>query len=184
MEKIDKSHSKKTLCEIIEIFDLKIADYINMNKKELSKSILYELSKIDKIKEDNDYYFIKDKSELMEYLIQPDPSKSLTVKEKDEVMNLAKFIIIYCNNDFFLSTSPFLDHDDMIKKAKYISAYGDIPSVRKAIDKLNRDPKVKESIELFMTTKCKKKIERKKRLIQKQKNILTIKRGNFVVRFD
>ena len=62
----------------------------------------------------------------MEYLIQPDPSKSLTVKEKDEVMNLAKFIIIYCNNDFFLSTSPFLDHDDMMKKAKYKSAYGDI----------------------------------------------------------
>ena len=124
MEKIDKSHSKKTLCEIIEIFDLKIANYINMNKKELSKSILYELSKIDKIKEDKDYYFIKDKGELMEYLVQPDPSKSLTVKEKDEVMNLAKFIIIYCNNNYYLSTSPFLDHDDMIKKAKDISAYG------------------------------------------------------------
>ena len=99
-------------------------------------------------------------------------------------MNLAKFIIIYCNNDFYLSTSPFLDHDDMMKKAKFISAYGDIPSVRKAIDKLNKDPKVKEPLEIFMTTKCKKKIERKKRLIQKQKNILTIKRGNFVVRFD
>lgn len=184
MEKIDKSHSKKTLCEIIEIFDLTVCDHQNMNKKELSKSILYELSKIDKIKEDNDYYFIKDKAELMEYLIQPDPSKSLTVKEKDEVMNLAKFIIIYCNNDFFLSTSPFLDHDDMMKKAKYISAYGDIPSVRKAIDKLNQDPKVKKPLNVFMTTKCKKKIERKKRLIQKQKNILTIKRGTFVVTFD
>ena len=35
----------------------------------------------------------------------------------------------------------------MIKKAKYISAYGDIPSVRKAIYKLNKDPKVKETIE-------------------------------------
>ena len=77
MEKIDKSHSKKTLCEIIEIFNLKIADYKNMNKKELSKTILYELSKIEKIKEDNEYYFIQDKSELMEYLTQPDPSKSL-----------------------------------------------------------------------------------------------------------
>ena len=184
MEKIDKSHSKKTLCEIIEIFDLKIANYINMNKKELSKSILYELSKIDKIKEDKDYYFIKDKSELMNYLTQPDPSKSLTVKEKDEVMNLAKFIIIYCNNNYYLSTSPFLDHDDIIKKAKYISAYGDIPSVRKAIDKLNKDPKLQEPIELFMTTKCKKKIERKKRLVQKQKNILTINRGKFIVTFD
>ena len=184
MEKIDKSHSKKTLCEIIEIFDLKIANYINMNKKQLSKCILYELSKIGKIKPDEDYYFIKDKEELMEYLIQPDPSKSLTVKEKDEVMNLAKFIIIYCNNDYYLSTSPFLDHDDMIKKANYISAYGDIPSVRKAIDKLNKDPKVKEPLKLFMTTKCKKKLERKKRLIQKQQNILTINRGKFLVTFD
>ena len=184
MEKIDKSHSKKTLCEIIEIFDLTVCDHKNMNKKELSKAILYELSKIEKIKEDDNFYFIKDKAELMEYLIQPDPSKSLTVKEKDEVMNLAKFIIIYCNNDFYLSTSPFLDHDDMIKKAKYISAYGDIPSVRKAIYKLNKDPKVKETIEIFMTTKCKKKIERKKRLVQKQRNILTIKRGKFIVTFD
>lgn len=184
MEKIDKSHSKKTLCEIIEIFELQISNHLNMNKKELSKSILYELSKIEQIKEDNDYYFIKHKSELMKYLTQPDPSKTLTVKEKEEVMNLAKFLIIYCNNNFYLSTSPFLDHDDMIKKAKYISAYGDIPSVRKAIFRLNEDPKIKQPIEIFMTTKCKKKLERKKRLIQKQKNILTIKHGKFIISFN
>ena len=40
MEHIHQSHSKKELCEIIEIFDFKISNYKNMNKKELCKKKL------------------------------------------------------------------------------------------------------------------------------------------------
>jgi hypothetical protein len=98
MDKIHSSHSKKELQEVVEIFDLNIANYKNMNKKDISYSLMYELSKIDDIKEDNDYFFIKNKEELMEYLINPDSSKTLTIKEKNEVMEISKYIMIYVKN--------------------------------------------------------------------------------------
>ena len=182
-DSIHSTHSKKELCEIIEIFELQISNYRNMNKKELSKYILYELSKVKDIMEDNEFYFIKDKAELIDYLVNPDSSKSLTVKEKAKVMELAKYIIMYVKNDYFLSQSPFLDWDDMYEKAIFIADYGDIPSVRKAIDGFNTDPKLinKEKIEYIMSSKVKKKLERKKRLVQKQKVSLSVKKGPFII---
>ncbi len=187
MEKIHSSHSKKELQEIIEVFELNIANYKNMNKKDISYSLMYELTKIDNIPEDNDFFFIKNKTELIQYLVNPDSSKTLTIKEKNEVMEIAKYIIMYCKNDYYLSHSPFLDWDDMFDKVKYIADYGDIPSVRKAVDGFNEDPKMismGKCIGVQMSSRCRKKLERKKRMIQKQKNSLKIARGKFIVEFN
>ena len=183
MEKIHSSHSKKELQEIIEIFDLNVVNYTNMNKKDICNSLIYELSKIDDIKKDDDYFFIKNKTELIEYLINPDSSKSLTIKEKNNVMELAKYIMMYVKNGYYLSQSPFLDWDNMYERVIYISEYGDIPSVRKAVDGFNTDARMidRDKIQVLMSSRCKKKIERKKRLIQKEKIALVFKRGKYVV---
>jgi hypothetical protein len=182
--KIHPSHSKKELCEIVEIFELNVCEYKKINKRDLSKMILYQLSIIDEVKEDNDYYFVKNKKELIEYLTNPDCSKTLTVKEKEKVMELAKYIIMYCKNGFYLSYSPFLDTDDMYSKARHIAQYGDIPSVRRAIDLLNTDPKLNDKIEVLMSSRCKKQLERKKRLKQKFMGGLQVKKGPIKVYFD
>ena len=152
MEKIHSSHSKKELQEIIEVFDLNVVNYTNMN-------------------------------ELIEYLINPDSSKSLTIKEKNNVMELAKYIMMYVKNGYYLSQSPFLDWDNMYERVIYISEYGDIPSVRKAVDGFNTDARMidRDKIQVLMSSRCKKKIERKKRLIQKEKIALVFKRGKYVV---
>ena len=184
MDKIHTSHSKSELCEICEIFDINVPEYKKLNKTNLAKLLLYQLSIIQEIKEDDDFYFVKNKKELMDYLINPDSSKTLTVKEKGEVMELAKYVIMYCKNGFYLTHSPFLDYDDMIKKANHIANYGDIPSVRKAIEGLNGDAKLKKKIDIIMSSRCKKKMERKKRLNQKYYGGLIVKEGNFVVSFD
>tara|TARA_R110001606_G_scaffold95055_1_gene210564 strand:+ start:115 stop:669 length:555 start_codon:yes stop_codon:yes gene_type:complete len=184
MEKIHTSHSKSELCEICEIFNINIADHKKINKTNLAKQLLYQLSIIDEIKEDNDYYFVKNKKELMDYLVNPDSSKTLTVKQKEEVMELAKYIIMYCKNGFYLSHSPFLDYDDMIEKANHIAGYGDIPSVRKAIEGLNGDTKLTKKIEILMSSRCKKKMERKKRLNSKYYGGLIVNKGKFIVSFN
>ena len=184
MDTIHTSHSKKELMEIIEVFDIKVVDYKNLNKKQLSKQILYQLSIVDGIKEDNDFFFISNKKELVEYLINPDSSKILSVKEKDAVMELAKYIIMYCKNGYYLSHSPFIDFDEMIVKANHIANYGDIPSVRKAIEGLNEDIKLKNKIKVIMSSRMKKKIERKKRVKQKYKGGLEVKEGLTWVYFD
>lgn len=182
MEKIHCSHSKKELQEIIEVFELNIADYKNMNKKDICHSLMYELSKIDEVVEDDEFFFIKNKSELMEYLIHPDSSKSLTIKEKAEVMEIAKYVMMYCKNSYYLSYSPFLNWEDMYDKVKHISQFCDIPSCRKAIEGFNKDPRMldmNDKIEMIMSSRCRKKIERKKRMIQKQKVSLKVRRGTF-----
>lgn len=184
MDKIHTSHSKSELCEICEIFVINIVDIKKLNKTAISKQLLYQLSIIQEIKEDNDYYFIKNKKELIEYLINPDSSKTLTVREKEEVMELSKYIIIYCSNGFYLSHSPFLDFDDLVKKAKYIAGYGDIPSVRKAIEGLNQDPKLKKKIDIIMSERMKKKMERKQRMNSKYYGGLIIKTGKFKLDFS
>ena len=175
MSKIHTSHSKSELCEICEIFGINIADIKKINKTAISKHLLYQLSIVQEIKEDNDYYFIKNKKELMDYLINPDSSKTLTVREKGEVMELAKYIIMYCKNGFYLTHSPFLDYDDMIKN---------IPSVKKAIEGLNLDTKLKKKIDIIMSARMRKKMERKKRLNSKYYGGLIVKTGNFVVDFS
>ena len=184
MDKIHSSHSKSELCEICEIFGINIADIKKINKTAISKHLLYQLSIIQEIKEDNDYYFIKNKKELMDYLINPDSSKTLTVKQKAEKMELAKYIIMYCQNGFYLSHSPFLDFDDMVKQAQDIAQYGDIPSVRKAIEGLNGDTKLKNKIDIIMSARMRKKMERKKRLNSKYYGGLIVKEGNFIVDFS
>ena len=184
MDIIHTSHSKKELTEIIEVFDIKVVDYKNINKKQLSKQILYQLSIVDEIKQDNDFFFISNKKELVDYLVNPDSSKVLSVKEKDSVMELAKYIIMYCKNGYYLSYSPFIDYDEMIVKAKHIANYGDIPSVRKAIDLLNEDIKLKIKIDIIMSSRMKKKIERKKRVKQKYQGGLQVKTGLIWINFD
>ena len=91
---------------------------------------------------------------------------------------------MYCKNGYYLSHSPFLDFDDMIVSAKRIADYGDIPSVRKAISALNKDNKLIIKIDVLMSSRCKKKLERKKRIKQKFQGGLEIKRGSFVISFD
>ena len=130
MEKIHTSHSKSELCEICEIFNINIADHKKINKTNLAKQLLYQLSIIDEIKEDNDYYFVKNKKELMD------------------------------------------------------AGYGDIPSVRKAIEGLNGDTKLTKKIEILMSSRCKKKMERKKRLNSKYYGGLIVNKGKFIVSFN
>ena len=47
-----------------------------------------------KIKEN--YFKIETKDQLIVYLEKQNPKKLLTTKEKNDVMNIAKFIINYC----------------------------------------------------------------------------------------
>ena len=88
--KIHVSHSRKELVEICEVFDLDIPKYKELLKKDLCVAILYKLSTIDNIISDNEFYYIENKKELIEYLTIPNQSKNLTIKEKDKIMLILK----------------------------------------------------------------------------------------------
>jgi len=157
--KIHSSHSKKELYEVIEVFNLIIADYRDKMKNELCKDILYELSKIDDIKSDNDIFYIESKKELLDYLRNPNQSKVLTIKQKNDVMIIAKRIISYCKNGFFLS-SHYMDWDELHKDALFISRYCDIPSCRRAINLFNNDYKLDKKITPIISPKVKRTLQK------------------------
>ena len=138
----------------------------------------------DSFKEEEEYFFVKDKNELVEYLSKPNQSKILTIKEKDQVMLTAKRIISYCKNSFYLTPYNYETFEDLLKEAKYISKFGDIPSCRRAINMLNQDPKLDFKIEIVLSKRVKKELEKKEQLKLNSIPRAIIKKGNFVVYFD
>tara|TARA_R110000737_G_scaffold235681_2_gene248311 strand:+ start:490 stop:1038 length:549 start_codon:yes stop_codon:yes gene_type:complete len=131
---INKSHSKSDLVRIIETFNLGDSEYLYLdyNKIEIQEFLIGELSKLSEIDFDNDLYF-DDLNELINFLKKPNMSK-IPIKTKNEILQIAK------NINYYYKTNNLRDIenlDDLFRKGKYISDYGDIPSVRRAIKLIN-----------------------------------------------
>ena len=71
----------------------------------------------------------------------------------------------------------------MFIRMPHIAKFPEIPSVRKAIDLVNNDPKIRDKIEMIIPRRIKKQLEKRKAV--NQTNIpLYIKKGEFIVSFD
>jgi hypothetical protein len=144
---IHKTHSKSDLIKVIETFDLFDDDfkYKDLEKQNLQYFLIDSINKMKEIDLDNKL-FIDDIDELKEYLINPNPTK-IPIKDKQFILKTAKNINYY----FKTNELRFKDVDEMIQIGREISVYGDCPSVRKAIDKLNNH--YNSQIELKITPK-------------------------------
>jgi len=181
--KIHQSHSRKELFDIISVFELPIVNRNEYNKAQIQMKIIDCLNYFDNINPDMNYFFCETKEDLMGYLENPNPNKNLTIKEKDDVMSRSKKIIGYCRNNYFLMPSSYMSFDEVYNDACHIAKYGAIPSVRKAIEGLNKDPKLAYPIELKIPKRVENQIKKKKKL--KESAIpLYIKRGKFTIHFD
>ena len=169
--------------DIISVFELPIKNRNEYNKSQLQMKIIDCLNYFDSINPDMDYFFCETKEDLISYLENPNPDKNLTIKEKDDVMSRSKKIIGYCRNNYYLMPSSYMSFDEVYNDAVHIAKYGGIPSVRKAIELLNSDPKLAYPIELKIPKRVENQIKKKKKI--KQADIpLYIKRGKFVISFD
>jgi hypothetical protein len=186
MIKIHTSHSRKELIQIIQQFNIDIPNCNDLPKKEIQVLLSNKLMDLDDkdFKEEDEYFFVSSKSELIEYLAKPNQSKILTIKEKDNVMITAKKIISYCKNYFFLTPYNYETFDDLLKEAEYIAKFGDIPSCRRAINMLNQDPKLDHKIEIVLSKRVKKELEKKEQLKMNSIPRAVLKRGHFVINFD
>ena len=182
--KIHTSHSRKELIQIIQQFNIDIPNCIDLPKKEIQVLLANKLLEIQEIDEEDEYFFVKDKYELIEYLSKPNQSKILTIKEKDNVMLTAKKIISYCKNSYYLTPYNYETFEDLLKEAEYIAKFGDIPSCRRAINMLNNDPKLDYTIEIVLSKRVKKELQKKEKLKLNSIPKAVIKTGNFVVYFD
>jgi hypothetical protein len=188
---IHKTHTKKDLIEIIDVFgfDDTIQDYKELNKDSLSSLLSIHIRTIDRLKPNKDYYDFDDMNDLREYLKNPSPNQVLTIKEKDIIVDKAKKIIFYCKIcGYCISSTTYENYEELLKDANSIRKYGDIPTIRRALKLLNEDQKLEYPVKPIMTYRMQQRLERKNRIKQNGLATMKMRRAKpgetFVVKFD
>ncbi len=179
---IHKTWSKADLRYIISDLKINIHDQAVLNKDDLKLKIINYIDNDEPIDFENSEIFKdKDKQFLIQYLFNKNENKKLTVKEKNDILKLAKYIIHYCKNGFNIENSNFNSIDEIKLYMEELKEHGDIPSVRKACHLLKHDNKIKEIYIPVISHKVQKELRLKKeeKSKLKVKNIITIEYGSF-----
>jgi hypothetical protein len=141
---IHKSHSKNDLIDIINDLGLPVVFSHQDNKKNIQDKIKISMKEDFKIKKN--YFNIDDKDQLIVYLEKQNPRKTLTTKEKNDVMSISKFIINYCKSGYDIDCCKYNELQSIIDDMDYIKQFGDIPSVRRCCKLLKDDAKLQGMI--------------------------------------
>ena len=134
---IHKTHSKTDLIDLINLINLPVVFSHQDNKKDIQDKINIILNEDIKFKKN--YFNIDNKTQLKEYLVNKNPKKNLTTKEKNNVMSIAKYIIQYAKSNYNLEGSKYETYKEIKDDIDYIKQFGDIPSVRRCCRLLNLD---------------------------------------------
>jgi hypothetical protein len=163
---IHKSHTKKDLIEIIEVFNFKkdIENYHEYNKDTLTTLLDIHLRTIINVEPEKEYYDFEDIDDLREYLKLPSPKQVISVKEKDKIIDKAKKIIFYCRICGFQLGYYYETIDHVIEDADYIKKYGDIPTIRRALKLLNVDDKIINKFIPVITYRTQQRLKKKEQL--------------------
>jgi len=163
LRSIHTSFTKKDLCKIIEKFNLNIN--VNLNRNNICKELLNHVEEYN-----------------LEYLYEENKFKKLSIKEKDNVILIAKKIKSFVKSGLDLNKNLYNSNDDAISDAIYIGQYGDISSVRKAITLLNTALNIQ--IPIIISENLKKSLDEKVEIKKKSVPTLQIKYGKFYVDFQ
>ena len=184
---IHPSFSKKDLCDIMKIFQLKqhLPIYKKMNKEELFVNLNILLKTIEEITPNLDYYPIQDLEELKEYLSQSKPEHSITLKEREIAINKAKDIIHYAKDcGYTFGNSRYNDISEVLADGSYIQRFGDIPTIRRALVFLNEDLNHSAEFVPQLSYKMSRQLEKKKKNKKGALSSVSFKKGNFSLSFD
>jgi len=185
---IHKTFSKTDLIDVINDLNLKITFSHQDNKKMIQDKLISYLRNNNPEIKDN-FYNINNKDGLIQYLKNQNPKKTLSIKEKNNVMLIAKQIIQYCKDDYQLSFCKYDTIKEIQDDIDYIKQFGDIPSCRRACRLLSLDPKF-QGIKFtpYISPKVKKELERKQMHYPRVLPTLTIRKGTpespILLKFD
>ena len=185
--KIDKTHSRNDLIDLINTLNLKIVfSHVDIKKNIHDK--FYQLlndKTLQKPFTSENVYKIKNYNDLRTYLKKPNPKKYLSVKEKNDIMKICKHIISYCVNGYDLEYSfKYSNMKDIDDDMHYIKQFGDIPSVRRCCKLMNKNLKSENHYIPVVSPQVQKQLNDK--LLTKKQIYKTLKvyTGNFVLTFD
>lgn len=179
-----KSFSKKDIIGIIEVLDIEIEDAKDLNKQQLTKAV-------DRWITDNpdnlfmpNILMIDNVHQLITHFSTINQSKINSAKTRSMVMMKAKKLIAYGKNGYLLTEIGYSKIEDLLEDVETIIPFGDSPSVRKAINWINNDPKIKEKFFPVISEITKKKLEEKQKLREQAAPQWILRKGHFVITFD
>ena len=182
---IDKSFTKKDLIDIIQSYDIPIDDPKQYSKNELSITLTEILVNEDyQINYSFDYPEFYKNEDLIQYLSVPKCNEELNYKEKSEMIQKAKKLINYARNGYMLSFTDYLSHDAIYQDGIIVANHCDIPTCRRAIDELNKDPKIRNKIEKQISPKIMKTLQQKKINKDELNPRFKFRRGHYIIDFD
>jgi len=182
---IDKSFTKKDLIDIIQSYDIPIDDPKQYSKNELSITLTEILVNEDyQINFSTDYPEFFKNEDLTSYLSVPKSNEELNYKEKSEMIQKAKKLINYARNGYMISFTDYLSHDAIYQDGIIVANHCDIPTCRRAIDELNKDPKIRNKIEKQISPKIMKTLQQKKINKDELNPRYKFRRGYYEISFD
>ena len=187
---IHDSHTRKSLIDLIGIYQFnKFTTLIGYKK--LKKDLLIKaLSEI--LLDDNlsleagkDYDIHNSVEDLRQALKEPTKIEAISETEFIKISIHVKKLVNYCKScNYLLNDSLYNSMSEIIDDATYLSKYGNIPTVRRAIKLINRDTKLKEKIELNISPKVKQNMILKEKVANSLKPRFSISRKTHIIRFD
>lgn len=181
---ISKTHSKTDLIELINTIDLPVVFGHSDNKKSIQSKLITAIQEKDIFFKPN-VYKLSNNDELTTYLTNANPKKTLSVKDKKNIMKICKAIVMYCNCKYFIESQNYYDDeqeidDDML----YICQYGDLPSVRRACKLMNDNMMSQKRYEPLISPQVRKELNEKIKLKTKNQYSCKIVKGPFIISFD
>ena len=180
---IHKTHSKLELVKIIIELNIKIKNPRQYKKMDLSALLIDQLGTIDNIKASLHLPF-NNIIDLKHYLINVNPNKILSVRDKNDIIHKCKRIKHYCRNGYNLENTDYNNNENILQDINCIKKHGAIPSVRKAIKEYNMNP-IKEIVDIYIPPHILKEMEIKNKLKEIGKNkCIKFHKGFFQLKFD
>lgn len=180
---IHKSFSKSELINIIEKYKIDIENPSQYRKVELSAILVQKIDCLDEITPIPDLPFLN-LIELKCYLTNINPKKTLSIKQKNDIVTICKKIKHFCENDFDIESSVFRDENDLQEQLQKIKSHGTIPSVRLAIKRYNRRPDLTDTLSVDIPEYVQRELEYRDKLREnREQQQLQVKKGKFILTF-
>ena len=182
---IHKSHSKQEMIDIINDLNIKNIELSHSDSKfDTQTKILSYLSDNKEDTYPENVFKIQSTHELGIYLANPNPKKNLSVKDKAVVMGICKEIGKFAKCNYIVENTRYDNIQSLEDDMMYITQYGDLPSVRRAVKLMNDNIQRSRHWKCVISPQMKKILEEKEK--QKSANAYhaTFRRGDFTVSFD
>tara|TARA_R100000935_G_scaffold55416_1_gene85329 strand:- start:958 stop:1512 length:555 start_codon:yes stop_codon:yes gene_type:complete len=182
---IHKSHSKQELIDIINELDISNIELSHSDSKaDTQNKILGYLSDYQSDTYGENVFKVRSSHELGIYLMNSNPKKNLSVKDKAIVMSICKEIGKYAKCNYIVENTRYATIQDLQDDMLYIAQYGDLPSVRRAVKLMNDNIQRTRLWTCVISPQMKKIIEEKEKQKKSCPYHATFKRGEFTLTFD